>query len=155
MLEAIHQQHGLRALLLPIGRYVGLDDQIALRGILDVIRTPADIVSDQASIWEIMAVLASARLFVGTSLHGNVTSQSFAVPHIGLKYDKVSKLDHYLGSWDLPEQARCIELPEARAAVDRVLAVPGAAREALRGDLISRAHANFSKLAKACQLAWS
>ena len=155
MLEDVYQRHGLRALLLPIGRYVGLDDQIALRGILNVIRTPAAIVSDQASIWEIMAVLASANLFVGTSLHGNVTSQSFAVPHIGLKYDKLSKLDHYLGSWDLPEQARCIELTEARQAIDRVLAVSGAAREALRSDLIARAHGNFSKLAVACQLAWS
>lgn len=153
-LEAIYEQHGLRALLLPIGRYVGLDDKLALDGILSKLRTPAAIISDEANLWEIMLVIARASLFLGTSLHGNVTSQSFAVPHLGLS-EKPSKLDYYLGTWDLPEQSRCIRLEEACAQVGIALAVPEALRQQKRGELIAFAHENFAKLARACQLDWN
>lgn len=152
-LEAIYEQHGLRALLLPIGRYVGLDDKMALDSILAKLRTPASIVSDEASLWEIMLVIARASLFVGTSLHGNVTSQSFAVPHLGLS-DKPCKLDYYLGSWDLPEQSRCVRLEDVTHQAGVVLAVPEQLRQQKRAELIARAHENFARLARACDLDW-
>lgn len=152
-LEAIYETHGLRAMLLPIGRYVGLDDQVALRDILAKLRTPAAIVSDEASIWEIMHVIARAGLFLGTSLHGNVTSQSFAVPHLGLS-EQPCKLDYYLDSWDLPEQARCVQLVDANAQVGVALAVPAARRQEKRAELIARAHENFARMASACAIQW-
>lgn len=152
-LEAIYELHGLRALLLPIGRYVGLDDKLALDGILSKLRTPAAIVSDEANLWEIMLVIARASLFVGTSLHGNVTSQSFAVPHMGLS-DQPCKLDYYLGTWDLPEQSGCVRLEEVAHQAGVVLAVPELQRLQKRAELIARAHENFAKLARACELDW-
>lgn len=152
-LESLYEQHGLRALLLPIGRYVGLDDKLALDSILAKLRTPAAIVSDEASLWEIMLVIARASLFVGTSLHGNVTSQSFAVPHLGLS-DQPCKLDYYLGTWDLPEQSRCVRLEEVAHQAGVVLAVPELLRQQKRAELIARAHENFAKLARACELDW-
>ena len=150
----IYETYGLRALLLPIGRYVGLDDQIALQNILQRMRTPARIVSDEASIWEIMFTIARASLFLGTSLHGNVTSQSFAVPHLGLIAPQPNKLDHYLATWDLPEQARCVALDEVNRFAGRVLAVPELARREKRSELIELAHANFEKMASACRIEW-
>jgi hypothetical protein len=152
-LEAIYEQHGLRALLLPIGRYVGLDDHRALENLRAKLRTPSLVVSREASLWEIMLVIARARLFLGTSLHGNVTSQSFAVPHLGLS-DAPCKLDYYLGSWDLPEQASCARLDALAARVDAVLAVPDDARMKKRAELIARSHENFAKLMTACGLEW-
>lgn len=150
-LEAIHERDGLRALLLPIGRYVGLDDQIALRTIRDRMRTPAEIVSDQASIFEIMLTIARAKLFLGTSLHGNITSQSFAVPHLGLS-DRPCKVDFYLETWDLPEQARCVPITEVAHRLAEVLAVPAATRMQKRDELIAISHKNFADLFKACGL---
>lgn len=152
-LEKIYETHGLRALLLPIGRYVGLDDHIALSNILAKLRTPAEIVSDEASIWEIMLAIAHAQLFLGTSLHGNVTAQSFAVPHLGLS-DRPCKVDFYLGTWDLPEQAHCVHLSEVNEHVERVLAIPEETRQKMRANLISRSHENFAKMARACELDW-
>ena len=153
LLESIHDQHGLRAILLPIGRYVGLDDQIALRAIQERMRTPARTVSDEASIFEIMLTIARANLFLGTSLHGNITSQSFAVPHLGLS-DYPCKVDFYLKTWDLPEQSRCIALDELPEHVGKVLAIPEASLQEKRNELISLSHANFSKMAKACGIGW-
>jgi hypothetical protein len=154
LLSDIYESFGLRALLLPIGRYVGLDDQIALKIVQQKVRTPTAIVSDEASIWEIMLVLAKAHLFLGTSLHGNVTAQSFAVPHLGLSSMRPNKLDYYLATWDLPEQSRCVTLDEAIEAVAHVLNVPTAVRLVKRNELIVRAHDNFKNMASACDLDW-
>lgn len=153
-LSKIYETYGLRGLLLPIGRYTGLDDQIALQDILKKIRTPADIVSDEASIWEIMFVIANARIFLGTSLHGNVTSQSFAVPHLGLVSPQPNKLDHYLATWDLPAQVHCVSIDRVVQAVANALAVPENDRLSKRAELIQLAHDNFLKMAKACSLEW-
>ena len=59
-LEAIHEHYGLRALFLPIGRYVGLDDKIALRAIQDRLRTPAEFFIYESSLFEIMLSIARA-----------------------------------------------------------------------------------------------
>ena len=149
MLESLYERHGLSALLLPIGRYVGLDDHAALSSILAKIRTPAKIVSDEASIWEIMLAIAKARLFLGTSLHGNITSQSFAVPHLGLS-DRPCKLDYYLNTWDLPEQMQCVQLDGVAENVEPVLGVHESVRQEKRAELINLSHENFTKLSVAC-----
>lgn len=153
-LEAIHEAHGLRAVLLPIGRYVGLDDQIALEGIRKNTRSPCDIISDEASLFDIMLTIARANAFVGTSLHGNITSQSFGVPHLGLS-NTPCKVDYYLGTWDLPEQSRCVPLTEVADQVGKIIRIPQAARQSKRQELIARSHSNFAKMAKACGLPWN
>lgn len=153
-LGRLHDTLGLRALLLPIGRYVGLDDQMALRNIQEKMRTPSAIVSDEASIWEIMLVIARANLFLGTSLHGNVTSQSFAVPHLGLRSQQKNKLDHYLATWEFPEQSLCVGIDEVCQIAERAIAVPEATRQAKRAELVKLSHENFQKMANACALDW-
>lgn len=153
-LEAIHEAYGLRAVLLPIGRYVGLDDQIALDSIKRKTRSPCDIISDEASLFDIMLTIARAEVFVGTSLHGNITSQSFGVPHLGLS-DTPCKVDYYLGTWDLPEQSRCVPIKEVADQVGKVIRIPETARQSKRQELIARSHSNFAKLAKACGLQWN
>jgi hypothetical protein len=154
MLEEVHFSHGLPAVLLPIGRYVGLDDQIGLAEILAKVRTPVSMVSEHANIWEIMLTIARARAYVGTSLHGNVTSQSFAVPHFGLS-DRPCKVDHYLATWDLPEQNRCFPVGEVVCQLDKILAIPPSELNNKRTALIARVHENFAKLGSACSLAWA
>jgi len=152
-LEAIHEAYGLRAVLLPIGRYVGLDDQVALTGIREKMRSPCDVISDEASIFDIMLTIARAKVFVGTSLHGNITSQSFGVPHLGLS-DTPCKVDFYLGTWDLPEQSRCVPLKEIADQIGNIIGIPNVVRQDKRRELIARSHENFSRLANACGIEW-
>ena len=153
VLEFIYREHGLSAVLLPIGRYVGLDDHIALSTVLRKVRTPAGMVSHEASVFDIMLTIAKARLFVGTSLHGSVTSQSFAVPHLGLS-DHPCKVDFYLETWDLPEQSRCVPIKEIPGHVGTVLAIPETARLQKRRELMASSHDNFSRMAAACGIDW-
>ncbi len=150
-LEQVYSDHGLQALLLPIGRYVGLEDQSALANIKKAMKTPVASVSDQSSIWDIMYVIAQSSLFLGTSLHGNITAQSFATPHLGLS-EKKCKVDYYLDSWDIPEQAHCVQLREVSTKVAEALAVPNKVLIKKRIELIELAMSNFKKIAKAAGL---
>jgi len=153
-LEQVYEAHGLPAVLLPIGRYVGLDDHLGLAALKRQLRTPARVASSQASLWEIMLTVAQSRLFLGTSLHGAVTSQSFAIPHLGLS-ERPCKVDHYLGTWEIPEQAECVPLGEVPTRVERALAVPDHVRQGKRADLIALAHNNLARLGAACGVPWS
>jgi polysaccharide pyruvyl transferase WcaK-like protein len=148
--EQIHEAHGLPVVLLPIGRYVGLDDHIGLAELQQRLRTPSRMVSAEASLWEIMLTIAQSRIFLGTSLHGAVTSQSFAVPHLGLSGHSPNKLDHYLGTWDLAEQSQCVAIGDPVDHIGRALAVPQAARNEKRAELIQLARRNFVRLLDVC-----
>jgi exopolysaccharide biosynthesis predicted pyruvyltransferase EpsI len=146
-LETIYYQYGFKTILLPIGRYIGLDDHKGLLELKKLISTPVEIVSENVTIWEIMHTIAAASLFIGTSLHGNVTAQSFAVPHIGLS-SKKSKLDFYLETWDIPEQSFCPEINQLPNMVNDVLAVPVSTRLQKKEQLISIASGNLHNIMK-------
>lgn len=154
MLENAYNATGLPALLLPIGRYVGLDDQQFLTDLSRRLRTPNRIFSDQATVLEIMGAIAHAALFFGTSLHGQVTSQSFGVPHLGLGL-KNPKLVSYLRSWARPASSRCVDplaVAEAQQAIDGVLAASASELAAHRERLIALALENFSRMFSAVGL---
>ena len=99
-----------------------------------------------------MLAVASAKVFVGTSLHGNVTAQSFAVPHLGLS-DRPCKVDYYLNTWDLPEQSQCAPIENLAKMVGSVLAISNDKRQEKRAELISLSHANFIKMFEKCSIA--
>ena len=148
LIEATHAATGLPALLLPIGRYTGLDDQQFLIALSRRLRTPHHIFSSEATVEEIMGAIAHANLFLGTSLHGQVTSQSFAVPHLALGL-KNPKLVSYVRTWALPDSSRCLEPSDTATAIQsihKVLAVPHATRQAHRASLISQAQANYQRM---------
>lgn len=65
---------------------------------------------------DVAHVLASARLFVGTSLHG-VTATAYGIPALPLSTPD-PKLGHNLDSWGIPGLEKCVGLDElpARAA---------------------------------------
>jgi len=147
-LEKIHRDYGVRVLLLPIGRYVGLDDHKGLMELKKSIKVPVDVVGDNATIWDIMYSIAAASLFVGTSLHGNVTAQSFAVPHIGLSARR-SKLDFYLETWDIPEQAFCPNLEDIHQVAAITLSVAESVRLEKRDYLVGLARQNLHKIMEA------
>lgn len=73
----------------------------------------------------LVAEIASAALWIGTSLHGRVVSAAFRVPRIGLS---TAKLDGYAAEWD----------PAMPFGVEPA-ALPSAARTALADDTRTRA----------------
>ncbi len=81
----------------PIGKAINHDDHVALQRIAPLLQK-APAVFDEVNIWDIMYLIANARVYIGTSLHGAITAMSYAVPYVGVA---VVKLDSYLKTWGI------------------------------------------------------
>lgn len=72
------------------------------------------------SLADTMAVIAASDLFVGTSLHGNVTALSFGVPHL-LGPLPVAKAGGFLGVMNLPAELKLGAWSELNDRIDLAL----------------------------------
>jgi polysaccharide pyruvyl transferase WcaK-like protein len=84
-IRKIHRQTGLGVLLLPLGQAAGHEDLLALRGIADLLPDLPVELLDCPDVVDVLACIANSRLFVGSSLHGNLM---------------VRKLDLMFRTWD-------------------------------------------------------
>ena len=93
------KKENIKCFLLPIGYAEGHEDQIPLHEIYKKCKCKNVELFNKLNIYESLYVLQNARAFVGTSLHGNVISDSYNIPHIFLT-SNVSKGIKYMQTWD-------------------------------------------------------
>lgn len=149
-LELIAKINDWEIVLLPIGRAQGHEDHTWMRKLKPHITGNAFMPRDDIGIYDIMALIAESELFIGTSLHGAVTSQSYAIPHIGLS--GVTKLEFYLETWEIPSQVECANVANLPKRVADVVATQRKELEDNRNKLIDIAMGNFKNLARAADL---
>ena len=53
-------------------------------------------------IWELCALVAGARCFVGTSLHGRIVATAWGVPRMFLPLVPNAKVNEHISMWDQP-----------------------------------------------------
>ncbi len=142
----VAKQHGLTVVLLPIGFAAGHDDVQALMEIKKLLEVDSVLFTD-LNIFEIMYLIARSRIFVGTSLHGNITAMSYSVPHIGLDRS-ISKLDSYLATWDVGPQSRGYNFESLEMIFAAVLNLDEKQLELRRQFLIQKSYQNFQHIFK-------
>jgi hypothetical protein len=147
-LEKVYGRHGLATLLLPIGRARQHEDPVPLGRIAASLRTPAVYAGTALTIYDIMYLIARARAFAGTSLHGNITALSYAVPHLGLS-ENIPKLASFLETWDLPPQQACVPQEGFGAKLEAVLMIPRSELEEKQRQLTRLCLRNFAALFEA------
>ena len=97
LLQKIHIEFGVDILLCPIGYAIGHEDPVALSQIAERINKPyIHMLQSVLSIWDIMYLISSSKLFIGSSLHGVITAMSFNVPYIGINVEKTIS---YIDTW--------------------------------------------------------
>ena len=97
MLSNIHKDTGLNIILCPIGTALGHSDQDALLKIKNHLGPdPSFRLIKKPSIWDIMWLIKHSCLYIGSSLHGNITAMSFGIP---FAVYGPNKLKTYLDSW--------------------------------------------------------
>jgi hypothetical protein len=74
------------------------------------------------SIFDMLSVLAASNLFVGTSMHGNITALSYGVPHL-FGPVHVDKVEGFLGMVDLPRDFKLTSWKELNDKLDMVTAL--------------------------------
>ncbi len=100
----------LKIVLCPLGTAKGHEDQIVLKQIYNQLKDAKVILIDkQPTIPEIIGLIANAQLYIGTSLHGVITSMSYGVPYIPLNLTQ-NKVVSFLETWSIPELNHVYEL---------------------------------------------
>jgi hypothetical protein len=76
------------------------------------------------SIFEIIATLGACNVFLGTSLHGNITAFSFGIPHL-FGPIPVAKCEGFLDVVNLPPELKLKSWAEINQKLDMVTALDG------------------------------
>jgi hypothetical protein len=143
-LRAIAATLNLGIVLLPLGLAAEHEDQIGLRSVQW--RLSGAHLIHHTHLLDLLAVIAGARLFAGTSLHGNIVAMAYGVPHLGLT-QRVPKLQAYLETWACQPYARCIDYDDLTQAAERALHTPTAPLLASRERQLEAARSNINELA--------
>lgn len=112
LLKKAYLTTGFNVCLCPVGFALGHEDHIALKAIYNKINSGCVVLFEKLSIWEIMYLIGSSKLFVGSSLHGVITAMSYNIPYIGVKVPKTHK---YIMEWGngnascLANDFKCLE----------------------------------------------
>jgi polysaccharide pyruvyl transferase WcaK-like protein len=97
---------GYSIALLPLGIASGHEDHIILESIFKQLNSQKVFFPQQIHVVDSIALIAHASVFAGTSLHGNITAMSYAIPHFSLN-SKVEKLKLFLQKWDVGNPQIC------------------------------------------------
>lgn len=143
-LDKIHRKGKTEICLCPIGKALDHDDHEALQELGHLMSSPHTYF-DADNIWDIMYLIANAKCYVGTSLHGAITAMSYAVPHVGLK---VEKLGAYLATWGVEENHRSVEFSELYEQYMLAVSVPKQEYEASRDRQMVEIKKGFGKMLK-------
>jgi hypothetical protein len=119
-LRNLHNETKLPILLIPIGLAYGHENQIFLDSLANKVHVPVQTLNS-ANIFDIMYSIGSSDLFIGTSLHGNVTAMSYSVNHMG--FGRIPKLDQFLKHWDVGpnKQTGCVKPSEICESAIKIL----------------------------------
>ncbi len=123
-LDKVYANGSTELCFCPIGKALDHDDHEALRSLGKLVTAPFTYF-DADTIWDIMYLIANSKCYIGTSLHGAITAMSYAVPHVGLK---VEKLSAYLGTWGVNGNRDAVEFSEL---YDRFVTVTNGSKQEL------------------------
>lgn len=69
------------------------------------------------SVFDVIAIIAASDVFVGTSLHGNITASSFGIPHLFGPLP-VAKIEGFLSVMNLPPELKLHSWAEMNDGID-------------------------------------
>ena len=140
---------GLPVLLLPIGRAPWHHDQKVLRAIQLDARYSCFMPSEN-TIYDIMVLIAHARLFIGTSLHGIITSMCYSVPYVAIN-PHIIKVKRYLETWCHSEFNMPIEYSSITETAVKVLDMNIDKLDREHRRMIEKVELNFDAIAQCIQ----
>ena len=100
-IKRVYDATGFFPLFVPIGRAADHEDHVPLERIFNALKADgyhAALLTSE-HVLDIMAALAFAKCYIGTSLHGAITTYSFGKKVIAVKANAVPKLKDFLNTW--------------------------------------------------------
>jgi len=126
------------------------DDPDVLRRLATRLPPGTAQVFDSLDLWDLCALIAHGRAFVGSSLHGRIVATAFARPRVSLRpRTGVDKPGAYAATWELPALPGSVPVDCLAAALRQALAAAPAALQALAAELAQRHAEGFEAVLRA------
>lgn len=145
-LDAIAADTGWRTVLLPLGQAAGHSDRIALRQLAGQM-TSDPILPRRLGVFDLAALIAHSRMFVGTSLHGVITAISYGTPYAAL--EKAAKQVAFIETWARPPFDEAVGFDAIHDVVRERATGFDAELSSQAEDVKGSAHAGFADLHRA------
>ncbi|WP_427309917.1 polysaccharide pyruvyl transferase family protein [Cupriavidus sp. H39] len=146
-LEQVARPRNLCLVLFRAGAAPWHDDLACYRRLAArLVGTPAALFGS-LNLWDICALIAHSRGFVGSSLHGSIVAAAFALPRLGVLRPgqalAASKQAAFAATWGTADVPAAVAVNELAAGMDQAMATAPAQREALAGALVNAFRASF------------
>ncbi len=97
-LKVFAAKNNLKVLLCPIGLALDHDDEVILKRIKKI--EDSFVYYTPQNLYETMFLIKESSIYLGTSLHGFITAQSFSVPFFVFD-EKINKNEQYIDTWNV------------------------------------------------------
>ncbi|SAL78426.1 Polysaccharide pyruvyl transferase [Caballeronia terrestris] len=97
------------------------------------------------NLWDICALIAHGRAYLGGSLHGRIVAMAFGLPRVNLRHparalSSMTKQTAFAATWDAADMPAAVAIDEICDAIDSALATDEARRKRLALDLADAYH---------------
>lgn len=148
-LDPLARRHGLGLLLFRAGAAPWHDDLSLYRRLAARLRSPTRI-AGTLDIWDICALIARSRGYLGSSLHGRIVAMAFAVPRLSLHSGTApGKAGCYAASWEAPGLPTSVAVTQIADSLPAALAADPAQLQRSARQLAARYRQGFAALCAA------
>jgi len=125
-LSLINEKLGKKIVLLPIGLALAHEDNIPLERVYQYyeeisLNKDSILYVEHPTVLDTMYVISNSAIFIGTSLHGNITALSYGLPSVGI--GSLDKIKFTLGTWSVPGQVLGVEFSDIFISVKKSLQI--------------------------------
>ncbi|MFC7513789.1 polysaccharide pyruvyl transferase family protein [Herbaspirillum sp. GCM10030257] len=123
------------------------DDLQAYRRIMAQMTVPQTYIVTTLQLWDICAVIASSKLYIGSSLHGRILAMAYALPRLNIRHATHSpygKQWSYAHTWEMAGMPGVVTLDGIHTAALQALAVEPYRMRQTAADLASAYRRGFA-----------
>ncbi|WP_179400730.1 polysaccharide pyruvyl transferase family protein [Burkholderia guangdongensis] len=106
------------------------------------------------NLWDICALIASSRVYCGSSLHGRIVAMAFARPRVNVRHPshgtRTTKLTACAATWDAPCVPAVVGVDDIADAIDETLRADAAMLRSNATELANLYRAGFAPLRDLC-----
>lgn len=141
---------GLGVALFRAGAATWHDELDVLQRLAARMRSGTARVFASLDVWDICALVASARGYCGSSLHGRIVAMAFALPRVNLRHPsgraRTGKQAAFASTWDLAGMPTVVDIDGAAAAIEQALAADPARLAHVAAQLAARFREAFAAM---------
>jgi len=145
-------EHGCGIVLFRAGAAPWHDDIRCYRRLAARMRAAPRIFTS-LDVWDICALIAGSRAYLGSSLHGRIVAMAYALPRLNLRSPadtaRVSKQSAFAATWDIAGMPAAVEVADIAEGMRRAVGIGGEQLQRTAASLTAAYRAEFA-LEAAC-----